>query len=103
MNSVVPARPGERMGLPLREVVHQRARHHLQLPDRHVNNQRRNKVAIMWRGETEGEEEVYTYRQPAGRRCRQRLKEPRRRQGRPCCIYMPVVPEQIIAMPPAPA
>ena len=30
--------------------------------DRHVKNGRRNKIALIWRGDT-GKEEVYTYRQ----------------------------------------
>ncbi|HRD26514.1 MAG TPA: AMP-binding protein, partial [Methanoculleus sp.] len=68
--------------------------------DRHVNNQRRNKVAIMWRGETEGEEEVYTYRQllQAVSQFANGLKSLGVGKGDRVCIYMPVVPEQIIAM-----
>jgi acetyl-CoA synthetase len=68
--------------------------------DRHVQNQRRNKVAIMWRGETEEEERIFTYRQLFQAVCRfaNGLKRLGVGKGDRVCIYMPVVPEQIIAM-----
>ena len=31
--------------------------------DRHVLGERRNKVALIWKGETDDEERVFTYRQ----------------------------------------
>jgi len=68
--------------------------------DRHAHNQRRNKVAIMWRGETESEEQIYTYRQLFQAVCRfaNGLKSLGVGKGDRVCIYMPVVPEQVIAM-----
>jgi acetyl-CoA synthetase len=68
--------------------------------DRHVYDQRRNKVAIMWRGETEEEERIFTYRQLFQAVCRfaNGLKRLGVGKGDRVCIYMPVVPEQIIAM-----
>jgi acetyl-CoA synthetase len=68
--------------------------------DRHVFNQRRNKVAIMWRGETDEEERIYTFRQLYQAVCRfaNGLKALGVGKGDRVCIYMPVVPEQIIAM-----
>ena len=68
--------------------------------DRHVYNQRRNKVAIMWRGETEEEERILTYRQLFQAVCRfaNGLKRLGVGKGDRVCIYMPVVPEQIVAM-----
>ena len=68
--------------------------------DRHVQNQRRNKVALIWRGETEDEERTYTYRQLFHAVCRfaNGLSRLGVRKGDRVCIYMPVVPEQIIAM-----
>jgi len=68
--------------------------------DRHAHNQRRNKVALMWRGETESEERIYTYRQLFQAVCRfaNGLKSLGVGKGDRVCIYMPVVPEQVIAM-----
>ncbi len=68
--------------------------------DRHVFNQRRNKVAIMWRGETDDEERIFTYKQLYQAVCRfaNGLKSLGVEKGDRVCIYMPVVPEQIIAM-----
>ncbi|MDN7023916.1 acetate--CoA ligase [Methanoculleus sp. FWC-SCC1] len=68
--------------------------------DRHVFNQRRNKVALMWRGETDDEERIYTYKQLYHAVCRfaNGLKSLGVQKGDRVCIYMPVVPEQLIAM-----
>jgi len=68
--------------------------------DRHAHNQRRNKVALMWRGETESEERIYTYRQLFQAVCRfaNGLKSLGVGKGDRVCIYMPLVPEQIVAM-----
>ncbi len=67
--------------------------------DRHVNNLRRNKVALIWRGE-EGAERIFTYQQLLSRvmRFANALKNIGIRKGDRVCIYMPFVPEQIIAM-----
>jgi len=67
--------------------------------DRHVNNHRRNKVALIWRGE-EGEERIFTYKKLFQEVCRfaNGLKNLGVQKGDRVCIYMPLVPEQIIAM-----
>ena len=68
--------------------------------DRHAQSQRRNKVALIWRGETEDEERTYTYRQLFHAVCRfaNGLSRLGVRKGDRVCIYMPMVPEQVIAM-----
>ncbi len=67
--------------------------------DRHVNNARRNKVALIWRGE-EGRERIFTYQKLLSQVARfsNALKEIGVKKGDRVCIYMPLVPEQIIAM-----
>lgn len=67
--------------------------------DRHVDNHRRNKVALIWRGE-EGEERVFTYKKLFQEVCRfaNGLKKLGIQKGDRVCIYMPLVPEQIISM-----
>jgi acetyl-CoA synthetase len=67
--------------------------------DRHVKNQRRNKVALIWRGE-KGAERIFTYQQLLGKvmRFANALKKIGVKKGDRVCIYMPLVPEQMIAM-----
>jgi acetyl-CoA synthetase len=67
--------------------------------DRHVKNFRRNKVALIWRGEG-GAERIYTYQKLLSEvmRFANGLKEIGVKKGDRVCIYMPMVPEQIIAM-----
>jgi acetyl-CoA synthetase len=67
--------------------------------DRHVNNQRRNKAAIIWRGE-KGAERIFTYQQLLSKvmRFANALKKIGIKKGDRICIYMPLVPEQVIAM-----
>jgi acetyl-CoA synthetase len=67
--------------------------------DRQVNNHRRNKVALIWRGE-DGEERIFTYNklQQEVMRFANGLKKLGIQKGDRVCIYMPLVPEQIIAM-----
>src|SRR5512137_3056192 len=67
--------------------------------DRHVNNHRRNKVALIWRGEG-GTERIYTYQKLLSEvsRFANSLKKIGVKKGDRVCIYMPLVPEQIIAM-----
>jgi acetyl-CoA synthetase len=74
--------------------------------DRHVQNSRRNKVALIWKGEVgsgKGEddnEQIYTYRQLLREvmRVANGLKKLGVEKGDRVCIYMPMVPEQIISM-----
>ena len=67
--------------------------------DRHVFNKRGNKIALIWRGE--GEEErtfSYTKLYRAVMRFANGLKKIGVQKGDSVCIYMPLIPEQIIAM-----
>ncbi len=68
--------------------------------DRHVLGERRNKVALIWKGENQNEERVFTYRQLLRevQRFANGLKKLGVTKGDRVCIYMPVIPEQIIAM-----
>jgi acetyl-CoA synthetase len=68
--------------------------------DRHLANHRRNKVAMIWRGEEEGEERILTYKKLFQEVCRfaNGLKKLGVTKGDRVCIYMPLVPEQVIAM-----
>jgi acetyl-CoA synthetase len=67
--------------------------------DRHVNDSRRNKVALIWRGE-EGRERIFTYQKLLTQVAKfaNGLKKIGVKKGDCVCIYMPLVPEQIIAM-----
>ena len=67
--------------------------------DRHVNDSRRNKVALIWQGE-EGRERIFTYQKLLTQVCRfaNGLKKIGIKKGDRVCIYMPLVPEQVIAM-----
>ena len=67
--------------------------------DRHVTGDRRNKVALIWRGE-EGKERVYSYQRLLGEvmKFANGLKNLGVKKGDRVCIYMPMVPEQLIAM-----
>ena len=68
--------------------------------DRHVLGDRRNKVALIWKGERLDEERVFTYRQlyREVQRFANGLKKLGVGKGDRVCIYIPVIPEQIIAM-----
>ena len=67
--------------------------------DRQVKTWRRNKVAVIWVGER-GEERIFTYgelfRQVC--RCANALKALGLRKGDRVTIYLPKIPEQIVAM-----
>ncbi len=67
--------------------------------DRHVSGDRRNKAALIWRGEN-GAEKIYTYQQllTCVMRFSNVLKKIGVKKGDRVCIYMPLVPEQVIAM-----
>jgi len=67
--------------------------------DRHVSDSRRNKVALVWRGEA-GRERIFTYQKLLSQVARfaNALKKIGIKKGDCVCIYMPLVPEQIIAM-----
>ena len=67
--------------------------------DRHVNSWRRNKVAVIWVGE-KGEERIFTYAELARQvnRCANGLKALGLKKGDRVTIYLPKIPEQIVAM-----
>jgi acetyl-CoA synthetase len=67
--------------------------------DRHVSASRRNKVALIWTGE-EGRERIFTYQKLLSQVARfaNALKKIGVKKGDCVCIYMPLVPEQLIAM-----
>jgi acetyl-CoA synthetase len=67
--------------------------------DRHVKTWRRNKVALIWVGE-KGEERVFTYGELLRQvnRCANALTALGLRTGDRVTIYLPKIPEQIVAM-----
>jgi len=67
--------------------------------DRHIQAGRRNKLALIWRGEDD-EERVYTYRQLYRdvMRFANALKKLGVQKGDRICFYMPLVPEHVIAL-----
>ncbi|MBD0316267.1 MAG: acetate--CoA ligase [Nitrospiraceae bacterium] len=67
--------------------------------DRHVRRGRRNKVALIWVGEND-QERVFTYGQLHRQvnRCANALKKLGLKQGDRVTIYLPKIPEQVIAM-----
>ncbi len=67
--------------------------------DRHANTWRRNKVAIIWVGEN-GEERIFTYGELLRQvnRCANALKAFGLQQGDRVTIYLPKIPEQVVAM-----
>ncbi|HEV8177626.1 MAG TPA: acetate--CoA ligase [Gemmatimonadales bacterium] len=67
--------------------------------DRHLNGPRRNKAAIIWEGEP-GEQRVLTYWDLAREvgRCANALKQLGIKRGDRVAIYLPMIPEAVIAM-----
>jgi acetyl-CoA synthetase len=68
--------------------------------DRHLNTWRKNKAAIIWEGEPEGESKIYTYQQLYHEVCRfaNVLKKLGVKKGDRVAIYLPMIPELSIAM-----
>jgi acetyl-CoA synthetase len=68
--------------------------------DRHVKGKRKDKVAILWEGEPEGEVKTYTYGQLYEEVCRfaNVLKKHGVKRGDRVSIYLPMIPELPIAM-----
>lgn len=67
--------------------------------DRHVNSWRKNKVAVIWVGEHD-EERIFTYAELYRQvnRCANALKSLGMNKGDRVTIYLPKIPEQIVAM-----
>lgn len=68
--------------------------------DRHLENGRRNKAAIIWQGEEDKDVRVYTYQMLHSEVCRfaNVLKKMGVKKGDRVGIYLPMVPELAIAM-----
>ncbi|MFH0860304.1 MAG: acetate--CoA ligase [Candidatus Altiarchaeota archaeon] len=68
--------------------------------DRHLNTWRKNKAALIWEGEPQGESKTYTYQELHREVCRfaNVLKKKGITKGDRVCIYLPMVPELPIAM-----
>jgi len=68
--------------------------------DRHLENGRADKVAIIWEGEPEGDSTKFTYRELHTEVCKfaNVLKKHGIKKGDRVCIYLPMVPELAIAM-----
>lgn len=68
--------------------------------DRHLENGRRNKAALIWQGEPEEEVRVFTYHMLHRKVCRfaNVLKKMGVSKGDRVAIYLPMVPELVISM-----
>jgi len=68
--------------------------------DRHLKTWRRNKAALIWEGEPEGESKTYTYQELYYEVCRfaNVLKKFGIKKGDRVSIYLPMIPELPIAM-----
>ncbi len=68
--------------------------------DRHLISGRRNKAALIWQGERESEVRCYTYQMLYTEVCRiaHALSSLRIRKGDRVALYMPMIPELVIAM-----
>jgi len=68
--------------------------------DRHLSTPKKNKAAIIWEGDNEHDTETYTYEQLHRLVCRfaNVLKNNSIKKGDTVCLYMPMIPELVIAM-----
>ncbi len=68
--------------------------------DRHISGVRRNKVALIWQGDPEYDVRVWTYQMLYDRVCRfaSALKNLGVRKGDRVVLYLPMIPEMIVAM-----
>ncbi len=68
--------------------------------DRHLVNGRRNKAALIWQGEKESEVRVFTYQMLFSEVCRLAnvLKKKGVKKGDRVSIYLPMLPELVIAV-----
>ncbi|MEK7870899.1 MAG: acetate--CoA ligase, partial [Nitrospirota bacterium] len=68
--------------------------------DRHLDTWRRNKAAIIWQGEDDGEKRTLTYQQLHSQVCRfaNVLKKRGIKKGDVVTIYLPMIPELPVAM-----
>lgn len=68
--------------------------------DRHLNTGRRNKAALLWEGDRPGEEKTLTFLQLHRLVCRfaNVMKRHAVNKGDRVCLYLPMIPELVIAM-----
>lgn len=68
--------------------------------DRHLENGRRNKAALIWQGEKDDEVRVFTYQMLFSLVCRfaNVLKEKGVKKGDSVTLYLPMVPELVVAV-----
>lgn len=68
--------------------------------DRHLENGRRNKAALIWQGESDNETRVFTYQMLYAEVCRfaNILKKKGVGKGESVAIYLPMIPELVIAV-----
>lgn len=68
--------------------------------DRHVNTWKRNKAAIIWQGEKEFEKQTFTYQQLHTEVCKfaNVLKKHGVKKGMVVTIFLPMIPEIVIAI-----
>jgi len=68
--------------------------------DKHLKTWRKNKAAIIWEGEPQGESKTFTYQQLHHEVCKfaNVLKKKGIKKGDLVCIYMPMIPELAIVM-----
>ncbi|MDD4730937.1 MAG: acetate--CoA ligase [Desulfovibrio sp.] len=68
--------------------------------DRHLENGRRNKAALIWQGEADQDVKVYTYQMLHDEVCRfaNVLKKKGVKKGDRVTIYLPMIPELAVAM-----
>lgn len=68
--------------------------------DRHLENGRRNKAALIWQGENDGDTRIFTYQMLFSEVCRfaNVLKKKGLRKGESVAIYLPMIPELVIAI-----
>lgn len=68
--------------------------------DRHLSTPTQNKPAVIWQGDDDGDVRILTYKALHEKVCRfaNALKTRGIRQGDRVCIYLPMMPELVIAM-----
>jgi acetyl-CoA synthetase len=68
--------------------------------DRHIGGARRNKVALIWQGDPEDDVRIWTYQMLYDRvcRCANALKNVGVRKGDRVVLYLPMIPEMVVAM-----
>jgi acetyl-CoA synthetase len=68
--------------------------------DRHLSNGRENEAALIWEGEAEGHNRIYTYQELHREVCKfaNLLKKKGLKKGDRVALYMPMIPELPIAM-----